>query len=87
MWTVGKEKANKTGKNEIEKEQNKSTAWEPGSAMLESSPHSCISGDIAYDAEWGTEPHQSRYLMAAVLGPERKAKPTNPVPFLLVNEP
>lgn len=44
------------GKNKIEKELNKGTAWEPGSAMLESSPHSCISGNIAYDAEQGTEP-------------------------------
>lgn len=44
------------GKNEIEKGLNNGTAWEPGSAMLESSPHSCIYGNVAYDAERGAGP-------------------------------
>lgn len=75
------------GKNEIEKKLNKGTAWEPGSAMLESSPHSCISGNTAYDAEQGAEPHfRVGTWCLLVRGPQRKAKSTNPVPFLLVNE-
>lgn len=51
-----KGKKNMAGKNEIEKGLNNGTAWEPGSAMLESSPHSCIYGNVAYDAERGAGP-------------------------------